>query len=44
MGMHAVLVQTGKYRKALVDESIIKPEGSISSIRELPNYLQTQIG
>ena len=44
MGMHAVLVQTGKYRKVLVDKSKIKPEGSISSIRELPNYLQTQIG
>jgi len=43
MGMHAVLVQTGKYRKALVDESNIVPEGCISSIQELPNYLQNQI-
>ena len=43
MGMHAVLVQTGKYRKALSDESKIKPEGFISSIKELPNYLRNQI-
>ena len=33
MGMHTVLVQTGKYRKALVDESNIVPDGCISSIK-----------
>ena len=43
MGMHAVLVQTGKYRKALADDSKIKPEGFISSIKELPNYLRNLI-
>ena len=43
MGMHTLLVQTGKYRKALVDESNIVPDGCISSIQELPNYLQNLI-
>ena len=41
MGMHAILVQTGKYRKALVDGSSIQPDGCISSIQELPKYLQS---
>jgi len=43
MGMHAVLVQTGKYRKALVDGSSIQPDGCISSIKELPKYLQSRM-
>ena len=43
MGMHAVLVQTGKYRKALVDGSSIQPDGCISSIKELPKYLQNRM-
>ena len=43
MGMHAVLVQTGKYRKALVDGSSIQPDGCISSIEKLPNYLQSRM-
>ncbi|MBF13453.1 MAG: TIGR01458 family HAD-type hydrolase [Legionellales bacterium] len=43
MGMHSVLVQTGKYRKTLIDSSNIVPEGSISSIKELPNYLQNRM-
>ncbi len=40
IGMHAVMVQTGKYRKALVDVSNIAPDGFISSIKEFPKYLQ----
>jgi ribonucleotide monophosphatase NagD (HAD superfamily) len=40
-GYHAVLVQTGKYRKALVAQSQIKPSGIISSIAALPGYLSS---
>lgn len=43
MGMHAVLVQTGKYRKGLVESSTIQPDGCIPSIKELPGYLQNNI-
>ena len=42
-GYHAVLVQTGKYRKALVAQSQIKPSGIISSIDALPGYLSSLI-
>ena len=38
-GYHAVLVQTGKYRKAIVEQSEIIPDGIITSVAELPNYL-----
>ena len=43
MGMHTVLVQTGKYRKGLVESSTIQPDGCIPSIKELPAYLQNNI-
>ncbi len=43
MGMHTVLVQTGKYRKVLVEASSIQPQGYIPSIKELPAYLQNII-
>ena len=39
VGCHAVLVQTGKYRKALVDNSDIIPDGIVPSVANLPNYL-----
>ena len=38
-GYHAVLVQTGKYRKAIVEQSEIIPDGIIPSVAALPNYL-----
>ncbi len=38
-GYKAVLVQTGKYRKHLIDQSQIRPDGIISSIAALPHYL-----
>lgn len=41
VGYHAVLVQTGKYRKALVEQSKIIPDGIIESVAELPDYLLT---
>jgi len=43
MGMHTVLVQTGKYRKVLLEASSIQPKGCIPSIKELPAYLQNTI-
>jgi HAD superfamily hydrolase (TIGR01458 family) len=42
-GYHAVLVQTGKYRKALVEQSPIAPDGIIASIAALPSYLSALI-
>ena len=41
LGCHAVLVQTGKYRKALVEQSKITPDGIIESVAKLPDYLLT---
>ena len=38
-GYQSVLVQTGKYREALVKQSDISPDGIIPSITELPSYL-----
>lgn len=38
-GYQSVLVQTGKYREALVKQSDISPNGIIPSIAELPSYL-----
>ncbi|NCG04748.1 MAG: TIGR01458 family HAD-type hydrolase [Bacteroidetes bacterium] len=38
-GYLAVLVQTGKYREALVKQGDINPNGIITSVAELPNYL-----
>ena len=38
-GYHTVLVQTGKYRKALVEQIPITPNGIISSVATLPDYL-----
>ena len=43
MGMHTVLVQTGKYRKRIVEASNIQPDGCIPSIKELPAYLENTI-
>ena len=43
MGMHAIMVQTGKYREELVNDSNVLPDGYISSIKELPKYLQNRM-
>ena len=42
VGYHAVLVQTGKYRKELVAQSDISPDGIIRSVAALPDYLQSK--
>ena len=41
-GLHAVLVQTGKFRKDLVEKSSIVPNGIINSVADLPNYLMSK--
>lgn len=41
VGYQAVLVQTGKYRQDLVEQSPISPNGIISSVAVLPDYLSS---
>ena len=43
-GYQAVLVQTGKYREALVRQSDISPNGIITTEAELPNFLSAITG
>ena len=43
-GYQGVLVQTGKYREALVKQSDISPNGIITSVAELPNFLSAITG
>jgi ribonucleotide monophosphatase NagD (HAD superfamily) len=44
VGMHAVLVRTGKFRPDAVEQSRIKPDGIVSSIAHLPEWLEEHIG
>jgi HAD superfamily hydrolase (TIGR01458 family) len=44
VGMHAVLVRTGKFRPDAVETSRIKPDGIVSSIAHLPEWLEEHIG
>ena len=43
MGMRAVLVRTGKFRPDAVDASRIRPDGIVSSIAHLPEWLEEHI-
>ena len=43
VGMHAVLVRTGKFRPDAVDASRIKPDGIVSSIAQLPDWLEQNL-
>lgn len=38
LGMAGCLVQTGKYRQAYVDQSLIKPDAVITSVADLAEY------
>ena len=40
LGMRAVLLRTGKFRPDAVDESGVRPEGIVSSIQFLPDWLE----
>jgi HAD superfamily hydrolase (TIGR01458 family) len=44
VGMRAVLVRTGKFRPDAVEASRIKPDGIVSSIAHLPEWLEEHIG
>src|SRR5215471_13964282 len=43
VGMHAVLVRTGKFRPDAVETSRIKPDGIVSSIAHLPEWLEDHL-
>jgi ribonucleotide monophosphatase NagD (HAD superfamily) len=43
VGMRAVLVRTGKFRPDAVEMSRIKPDGIVSSIAHLPEWLEEHI-
>jgi HAD superfamily hydrolase (TIGR01458 family) len=42
-GMRTVLVRTGKFRPDAVDASRVKPDGIISSIAQLPDWLEDHL-
>jgi HAD superfamily hydrolase (TIGR01458 family) len=42
-GMKTVLVRTGKFRPDVVDVSRTKPDGIISSIAQLPDWLEANL-
>jgi HAD superfamily hydrolase (TIGR01458 family) len=43
VGMHGVLVRTGKFRPDAVESSRIQPDGIVSSIAHLPEWLEEHI-
>ena len=43
VGMHAVLVRTGKFRPDTVESSRVQPDGIVSSIAHLPEWLEEHI-
>ncbi len=42
-GMKTILVRTGKFRPDEVERSAVQPEGIVSSIAQLPNWLETNL-
>lgn len=40
LGMRTILVRTGKFRPDEVEESRIRPDGIVSSLRNLPDWLE----
>jgi HAD superfamily hydrolase (TIGR01458 family) len=40
LGMRTILVRTGKFRPDAVEDSRIRPEGIVSSLRNLPEWLE----
>jgi len=43
VGMHAVLVRTGKFRPDAVDASRVLPDGIVSSIANLPDWIEDHV-
>jgi phospholysine phosphohistidine inorganic pyrophosphate phosphatase len=42
-GMHTILVRTGKFRPDDIERSSIQPDGIISSIAQLPEWLENAL-
>jgi HAD superfamily hydrolase (TIGR01458 family) len=43
-GMKTVLVRTGKFRPDVVERSRVRPDGIVSSIAQLPEWLEERLG
>jgi len=43
VGMHAVLVRTGKFRPDIVEASRVQPDGIVSSIAHLPDWIEDHV-
>ncbi|HZR95481.1 MAG TPA: TIGR01458 family HAD-type hydrolase [Gaiellaceae bacterium] len=43
LGMHAVIVRTGKFRPDAVERSGVRPDGIVSSIAQLPEWIESQL-
>ena len=43
VGMRSVLVRTGKFRPDIVEASRVKPDGIVSSIAHLPDWLEDHV-
>ena len=43
VGMHAVLVRTGKFRPDALDTSRVLPDGIVSSIAQLPDWIEDHV-
>jgi HAD superfamily hydrolase (TIGR01458 family) len=43
LGMHAVLVRTGKFRPDAVERSGVQPDGIISSLAHLPEWIEEHL-
>ena len=43
VGLRTVLVRTGKFRPDLVEASTIQPDGIVSSLRHLPEWLEEHL-
>ncbi len=43
VGMHAVLVRTGKFRPDAVERSQVQPDGIVSSIAHLPDWIEDHV-
>jgi ribonucleotide monophosphatase NagD (HAD superfamily) len=42
--MKTVLVRTGKFRPDVVERSRVRPDGIVSSIAQLPEWLEERLG
>jgi ribonucleotide monophosphatase NagD (HAD superfamily) len=43
MGMRTVLVRTGKFRPDAVERSRVQPDGIVSSLAHLPDWIEEHL-